>query len=720
VISIQTNVNSLVAQQNLSVNTAFQAKTIQQLTSGYRINSSGDDAAGLAVANKYRNSVAELTQGVANGNDGVASLQIMDSGMSNIGVMLDRLKVLAMQSSSDGFSGGVTGRATLNTEFQTDIAEIDRQAQSIGLNSGGTFAKSLSIYLGAGSGSTSAANAVVNVDLSKSTVDTQSLGLKGTQAVNSNTYDLSNASATSVHAILNDTANGATGSSVPVASTGFTFFGAGFSNADGATSNLGVTLNVNLAGVGDTKSLVDAVNAAIQVEAQKPTGQASAFKAANIQASVITDATGNQKLAFSSATVAFEAQANDKTSNALTGNFAADGTSAATGAEMGVVITGKNTVAVGGTGSTLGVGDLSVAANNVTLTINGAGFGSAKTVLLNHNYSNSTTYADNTAIAADINTQFTNAGITGVTVSATAAGPTGKLVFTSTAANGAITVSASGLAASVATLGLGKVAGTSGTGSSGTVATTTSYSTTVSGGAYEMASTSSGSTSVTNLKFATAIGATHTQAISITGADATGGSHLLTVALDNTSGATIASAVGKINDSLQKSNDATLQQITAVAVNENGQTKINFVSTLNNFSVALGSAGVTGTFEGLTDSSGAQGTTLKGVQVGSGGSADISTVAGAQAAVTAISKAVSALGSAQAAIGRSQNQLTYAIALAQSQITNFSAAESQIRDTNVAQQAANLSKAQTLSQASIAAMAQANSAPQAVLSLLRG
>jgi flagellin len=88
--------------------------------------------------------------------------------------------------------------------------------------------------------------------------------------------------------------------------------------------------------------------------------------------------------------------------------------------------------------------------------------------------------------------------------------------------------------------------------------------------------------------------------------------------------------------------------------------------------------------------------------------------------VAALGSAISKLGTAQAAVGKGQNQLSYAISLAQSQITNFSAAESQIRDANVAQQAANLSKAQVLSQASIAAMAQANSAPQAVLSLLRG
>ena len=82
--------------------------------------------------------------------------------------------------------------------------------------------------------------------------------------------------------------------------------------------------------------------------------------------------------------------------------------------------------------------------------------------------------------------------------------------------------------------------------------------------------------------------------------------------------------------------------------------------------------------------------------------------------------AVSALGTAQAAVGKGMNQLNYAVGLAQSQVSNFSAAESRIRDADVAAEAANLTKAQVLQQASIAAMAQANSAPQAVLALLRG
>jgi flagellin len=92
----------------------------------------------------------------------------------------------------------------------------------------------------------------------------------------------------------------------------------------------------------------------------------------------------------------------------------------------------------------------------------------------------------------------------------------------------------------------------------------------------------------------------------------------------------------------------------------------------------------------------------------------------AQAAIDAINKAVKTLGTVQGVVGAGQNKLNYSIALAQSQIANFSAAESRIRDADVAAEAANLTKAQVLQQASLAAMAQANSAPQAVLALLRG
>jgi flagellin len=178
-ISIQTNYSSLVAQNNLSTNTQFQTKTIQALTSGYRINQSGDDAAGLAVANKLRSNIAELTQGVLNANDGVSALQIADGGLNNITMMLDRLKTLATQSASTTFAGD---RSNINVEYQQLVQDITRQASNIGLNLGGAYNVANTVYIGGGNNAT---NAQVVIDLSgaQNAVDATSLGLANTSVI---------------------------------------------------------------------------------------------------------------------------------------------------------------------------------------------------------------------------------------------------------------------------------------------------------------------------------------------------------------------------------------------------------------------------------------------------------------------------------------------------------------------------------------------------------
>jgi flagellin len=180
-ISIQTNIDSLLAQQNLSVNSQFQSNTIQQLTSGYRINSSSDDAAGLSVANGYRNQISELNQGVLNANQGVSQLQIVDGGLSNISQMLDRLQTLATESASTTFSGN---RQTLNTEYQGLLSEIGRQADNIGLGDNSTTnATNLAVYIGGGQSSN--ANSAVNVNLSGRSVSAVGLGLSNTSVLTS-------------------------------------------------------------------------------------------------------------------------------------------------------------------------------------------------------------------------------------------------------------------------------------------------------------------------------------------------------------------------------------------------------------------------------------------------------------------------------------------------------------------------------------------------------
>ena len=169
--SIQTNVNSIVAQENLRVNGEFQSRTIERLTSGYRINSSGDDAAGLAVANGFRSSIAEVQQGVRNANDGISTLQIIDGGLNNISKILVRLKTLATQSASGTFQGD---RTVLNNEFNALLGEIDRQAANVGLSSvasaGGGNNVSLSVYIGGG-------DPQVSVDLSGTNNRADSTGL---------------------------------------------------------------------------------------------------------------------------------------------------------------------------------------------------------------------------------------------------------------------------------------------------------------------------------------------------------------------------------------------------------------------------------------------------------------------------------------------------------------------------------------------------------------
>jgi flagellin len=190
-MSIVTNVNSLIAQENLRVNNEFQSRTIQRLTSGYRINSSGDDAAGLAVANKFRSDVAELQQGIRNANDGISALQIIDGGLNNISKMLDRLKTLATQSASATFSGN---RTTLNNEYQALLTEINRQAENVGLgvgSYGGRYNTNISVYVGGG-GDTQA-NSKVSIDLSGSSnrVDAVGLGLSGTSIAAGGATELS-------------------------------------------------------------------------------------------------------------------------------------------------------------------------------------------------------------------------------------------------------------------------------------------------------------------------------------------------------------------------------------------------------------------------------------------------------------------------------------------------------------------------------------------------
>jgi flagellin len=129
--SVITNVAASNAQANLYSTNVGLRSALTRVSSGFRINYSGDDAAGLAVANAYRSDIAIISQGVRNANDGLSDLQIKDGALDNISKLLDRLATLATQAASGQTS--TASRTTLNAEFKDVVAEITREATVAGV-----------------------------------------------------------------------------------------------------------------------------------------------------------------------------------------------------------------------------------------------------------------------------------------------------------------------------------------------------------------------------------------------------------------------------------------------------------------------------------------------------------------------------------------------------------------------------------------------------------
>jgi flagellin len=208
------------------------------------------------------------------------------------------------------------------------------------------------------------------------------------------------------------------------------------------------------------------------------------------------------------------------------------------------------------------------------------------------------------------------------------------------------------------------------------------------------------------------------QTITVTAVDPSGADQSMALVLrnDNTgrNAGTVDEAVQAINNALQQSNNATLRQIIAIKDKATtvGPDGIRLISNLSSFKVSIGTnAGGTGL--------GNQGTIVNAALEGSSITASVLTKEGAEDALTALREAVAKVGVAQAVVGRGQNRFTYALNLAQSQLTNLAASESRIRDADLAEEAAKLTKGQILLQSGVAALAQANSAPEQVLALLR-
>jgi flagellin len=129
---INTNVVSLNAQRNLSSSQNALATSLQRLSSGMRINSAKDDAAGLAISERMTSQIRGLNQAARNANDGISMSQTAEGALGEIGNNLQRIRELAVQSRNA--SNSVSDRQALNNEVQQVKSEIDRVASSTSFN----------------------------------------------------------------------------------------------------------------------------------------------------------------------------------------------------------------------------------------------------------------------------------------------------------------------------------------------------------------------------------------------------------------------------------------------------------------------------------------------------------------------------------------------------------------------------------------------------------
>lgn len=126
---INTNINSLISQNALTRNNRALSSSMEQLSTGKRINSAADDAAGLAISNKMTAQIRGLNQAIRNANDGISLLQTAEGATNEITNMLQRMRELAVQAANDTYTA--TDRSALNAE----VAELQDEITRIGTNS---------------------------------------------------------------------------------------------------------------------------------------------------------------------------------------------------------------------------------------------------------------------------------------------------------------------------------------------------------------------------------------------------------------------------------------------------------------------------------------------------------------------------------------------------------------------------------------------------------
>ena len=669
-LTILNNIAALAAQNQLNITSANLQSTLEQLSSGSRINSGADDPAGLAIANGLAANIAALTQSASNATGGVGELQVADGALSQVTTLLDRAVTLATESATGTVSD--QQRIALDNEYQSIKSEINSIGSTTNYNGGQVFtANTLNVFLGDGSATGSSTIGVTTGLLSASGLNlggataatgtlTEAAGSAAATATNTltNTADFVGSTAATDTLTFGGTwsATLSVGDTVAVGGTTYTFA----ANASGAANTVALGANQQ----GSINNLTAAINAT--------------SGGAGVAYGVGTQQNAQVTAVATSGTVLTVTQRNNGLVPTITGTADTPiGGSTETYTWAAVTAgTNGNTVAVGGKTYQF------VAALSTNPTAN--------EVLVN---ANTVTTLNNLAAAVNLGagegTTYGTGTVQNANVSAgTAAGtsPAGTLLFTAdntgTAGNFITGVaSANGTFANAGAFTGGLNAGTAPIAVAGD-------SVAVGGTTY-----------------------TFVNALSVIPV----ANQVLVEATDAASLANLANAVNGGTGS-----GATYSTGTNANTNVTAATGSNAagLSTLTFSAITKGLSG--NSIASTTTGSGNNtfsGTELTGGAAGSIN--DLLTQSDAQSALSLIDGAVAAVAALRGNIGATVNRLQSASNVINNQVQNLTAAENNVTAADIPTAVANLTQFSILEQTGISALAQANQQQQLVLKLLQ-
>jgi len=691
---INTNIASLRAQRQLSLSQAATGSALQRLSSGLRINSAKDDAAGLAISTRFDAQIKGSNQAIRNAGDAISLAQTAGGALSSITTNLQRIRELALQSANA--TNTSIDRTSIQTEVDQLRAEIKNVADTTNFNGkkllNGSFSNEV-FQTGANQGDT------IKVSIAK--LSTDSLGTTKTAGLSSENSATALTGTTSKALVAGDLVlNGiAIQGSVGTSDNASTYDASSSAIAKAAainqaTSQTGITATVDANTVAGT-----AVSA---------TAVAGVSKNISIN---------NISIALTTASTLSTAQNLTNVANAINLKTGQTGVTASFNGDIatGVTLTaadGRN-IALGATtsGTTQKFGLATTTATSLTK-------GSLQSTFIG-TYNLASQGGKDITITSNTGDVAANAGFEVGTFSGSNAGIVGGAATTTALSTGDLVINGIAVGASLASSDTASTASASGSAIAKVAAINA-----VSG--------QTGVTAVVN----------ENQLNSLVTTGSTGGSVVL-------NGVTVTTSF-QATDTI----DVVLKNTIAAFNNVSGQTGVTAQAldathfTLvakDGRNIAVGASAVASS--GLTSSTTTVGSfalqsagkidissntpanlTNAGLREGSFGGAqtgtllsniDVTTAASAANAVTAVDNALQTISSNQANIGAIQNRFTNTISNLSSTSINLTAANSRTKDADFAKATADLSRAQVLQQAGISILRQANALPKQVLSLLR-